>query len=249
MFQAGGAVIASGTGTGPLVMGIQTGATLGRPILVTTTGAQICTVDTVLGTAAVTAANITIASITAGTISAITPFQVGGAVIASGTGTGPLVMGIQTGATLGRPICVTTTGAVIVSYVTTQAVTVANVLSATGVLLAATTANVGAFVMTAHASRFQAFTVCVTSAAAGTIIRAAAANTIYVVDVNISASGAGLFTLMSDATAMFSVYIAATTSFNKTFWLPVNCTTAQSLRLMCPSASSHYVQVVGYTVT
>lgn len=79
-YQVGGALIASGTGTGPLVMGIQSGATLGRPILVTTTGSPVVTFA---GTQAVTAANVTIASVTTGTMNVVNVLSASGITVAS----------------------------------------------------------------------------------------------------------------------------------------------------------------------
>jgi hypothetical protein len=57
------------TGTGTLFIGVQSGATTSRAIVVTTTGAQH---TFIVGTPAVTAANVTIASITTGTVNVAT---------------------------------------------------------------------------------------------------------------------------------------------------------------------------------
>lgn len=95
---------------GNVIIGMQSGATTGRALLVTTTGSPIVTFE---GTPAVTAANVTIASITTGSVSIKggTVFYVPGAAIASGTGTGGLMfIGIQSGATTGRAVMLTTTG-------------------------------------------------------------------------------------------------------------------------------------------
>ncbi len=63
-----GATDMEATGTGTMFIGIQSGATTGRAMLVTTTGSPMITF---VGTPAVTAANVTIASITTGTMSVI----------------------------------------------------------------------------------------------------------------------------------------------------------------------------------
>lgn len=73
------------TGTGTLILGLQTGATTSRGIAVTTTGAQFVVFP---AAQIVTAANVTIASVTTGTMNVINVLSASGVTIASvATGT------------------------------------------------------------------------------------------------------------------------------------------------------------------
>lgn len=112
------------TATGTVVLGIQSGGTTGRAIAVTTTGAQIMSFVT---TQAVTAANVTIASITTGTLNVINVLSASGVTIASVT-TGTM-----------NVINVLSASGVTIASVTTGTMNVINVLSASGVTIASVT--------------------------------------------------------------------------------------------------------------
>src|SRR3990167_2616006 len=260
------------TGTGTLVLGLQSGATTSRGIAVTVTGAQHVSI---IGTAAVTAANVTIASITTGTVSIInTPtFTVSTLlatpVIVVTASANPLIVStVSTVLTMpvivvtasANPLIVSTVSTVLtmpvlsaanvtIASITTGTVNVINVLSATGLLLAATTAKVGAFVWTAHASNWQAAVIATTSAAAGIIVKTSGAHTLYITDWLINVAGPMTATLCSETTALAYLVLATNGGAVMNMVTPLVCTSAQSLRIVCGSSGSCNVMAAGYSVT
>src|SRR3990167_6613318 len=260
------------TATGTLVLGLQSGATTSRGIAVTVTGAQHVSI---IGTAAVTAANVTIASITTGTVSIInTPtFTVSTLlatpVIVVTASANPLIVStVSTVLTMpvivvtasANPLIVSTVSTVLtmpvlsaanvtIASITTGTVNVINVLSATGLLLAATTAKVGAFVWTAHASNWQAAVIATTSAAAGIIVKTSGAHTLYITDWLINVAGPMTATLCSETTALAYLVLATNGGAVMNMVTPLVCTSAQSLRIVCGSSGSCNVMAAGYSVT
>lgn len=221
------------TGTGTLVLGMQSGATTARGIALTTTGAQHVSVQNV-----VSAANVTIASVTTGTMNVINVLSASGVTIASVT-TGTM-----------NVINVLSASGVTIASVTTGTLNVVNVLSATGVLLAATTANVGAFVGTAHASKWNAFAVNTTSGAS-TIIKTSGANTLYITSLLVSVNTQCRVDLYSAATTLLSVYLATFGGFT----LPISAeaplvlNSNQSLTFTPSVSGSAMCYAAGYTFT
>jgi hypothetical protein len=334
-YPSGGA-IASGTGSGTLMMGMQSGATLARSILVSTTGglivdaytiSNIGTVSTVLAMPVLSATGVTIASIAAGTVSisntpvvtatvSVMPIVVvtasanplvvstvstllgtvgvnlakilaqdiavsgGPASIGTirvelandGTGAMRIVNTVSTVLTMPTVVVTASANPLIVSTVSTvltmPVVTVtasANplivstvstvltmpVLSATGVLLAATTAKVGAFVATAHSSRWNAYAVCTTSGAGlVSIVKVSGAHTLYVTDLLVSVDVPMMVTIYSSsATAMAQVYLATKGGFVFPMVTPMVLNSAQSLCIQGNLSGSVMGYSAGYTVT
>jgi len=302
-----GATDMGATATGSIIIGVQTGATTGRAIAVTATGAQYVVFPSVQS---VTAANITIASITTGTVTVVGTVAVsggGGGVQYSigdtsmaATGTGTLVLGMQTGATTGRAIALTTTGAVYTVFPSAQIVTAANVtiasittgtvsivgtpaFTASGVTIAsiatgtvsivgtpavtaanvtiasittgtvsagllATTAVVGAFVSTAHSSRWDAFAVNTTSGAS-TIVKTSGAHTLYITDMILSVDVPARVDIFSAATTKMSVYLATKGGFTVSLQSPMVLNSAQSLTFTPSASGSSSLFAAGFTVT
>ena len=326
------------TGTGTLFLGMQTGATTGRGIAVTTTGAIVISFVT---TQAITAANITIASVTTGTMNVINVLSASGVTIASmttgtvnvvnvlsasgvtiasvatgtadvhvsnryvvdttsmaATATGFVMLGMQSGATTARGVALTTTGAAHVSVIgtptvtatvsntltitgtvgmiTTGTVNVVNVLSASGVTIAsmttgtvnvvntvaisgtvsasllATTAGVGAFVMTAHASRWDALVVSTTSGGGHAILKTSGAHTLYITDLMVSVDVPMVVQFYSSSAAQSPksvVYLATKGGFAFSLKTPIVLTSAQSLVFIGNLSGSCAALACGYTVT
>lgn len=276
------------TATGTIILGMQSGATTARGIAVTATGAQFitgtvgalmlqaldATNDTVgvFGLQTGSAVRVAIQVSTTGGLyiasggGAGTEYSVGGTNMAA-TGTGPLMIGVQTGATTGRAIALTTTGAQIIAFVTTQAVTAANVtiasvttgtmsvvnvLSATGVLLGATTAGVGAVVVTHHASNWSAAAVSTTSGGGHAILKTSGAHTLYVTDLMFSVDvpmRVDVYSSSAAQAAKISVYLAAKGGFVMNLKSPMALTSAQSLVFIGAASGSLSAFAAGYTVT
>lgn len=160
------------------------------------------------------------------------------------TGTGTLILGMQTGATTGRGIAVTTTGAQIVSIIGT--VPVSGTITTPFITTTASIAIIG----TAHASRFQGYVAAITSAAAGTIVRTSGAHTLYITDVLVSVPTPMNVGLYSETTGPLAfVYLASNGGWAQSFTQPLICSSAQSLRVILSSSGSCSVSVIGFTVT
>lgn len=221
------------TGTGTLILGMQTGATTGRGIAVTTTGAQFVAFA---GTQAVTAAGVTIASITTGTVSVVNVLSASGVTIASvatgtvnvvntptvtvsnvqsyvtaatdmgATATGFVILGMQTGATTGRALAVTASGQAL-AQIATGTVNVVNVLSASGVTVASVTTGTVNVVNVLSASG-----VTIASVTTGTV------NVVNTVAISGTVSAALLATTASVAVigtahaSRYQAFVLATTS-------------------------------------
>lgn len=213
------------TGTGTLQIGMQTGATTGRGIAVTTTGAQFVVFP---AAQIVTAANVTVASVTTGTMNVVNVLSASGVTIAS----------------------VTTGTMNVVNVLSASGVTIASVTTGTvTALLAATTGTIGSIVATAHASRFNAFVMATTSAAGGVIVKTSGAHTLYITDLLIAASGPMNVAVCSETTVLGQVFLATQGGFVSNYTQPLVCTTAQSLRVVISSSGSCAASVIGYTVT
>lgn len=144
----------STTAGGIMMVGAQTGATTARAIALTVSGQQLVQVATgtvsIVGTPAVTASGVTIASITTGTVSiaAGTITTLLGTVSVSGggggvqypindtsmaaTGTGTLILGLQSGATTSRALALTTTGGINVIQTVATITTLLGTVSVSG---------------------------------------------------------------------------------------------------------------------
>lgn len=244
------------TGTGTLVLGMQTGATTGRGIAITTTGAQYVVFP---AAQIVTAANVTIASITTGTMNVINVLSASGVTIASVT-TGTMNV-VNVLSASGVTIASMTTGTVNVvntvaisgsaSIINTVAISGSVTPIGTGNFVLVTTAKnlAGGVVSTAHASQFQAFVLATTSAAAGVIVKTSGGTTLYITDVLISVSGPMNVLLCSETTTMAGpIYLATNGGWVQDYVQPLICTTAQSLRIILSSSGSCSVNVCGYTV-
>ena len=246
------------TGTGTLIIGLQTGATTGRALALSTTGGLIIATMPAVGGGQQYAVDSTTMNATA---------------------TGTIILGMQTGATTGRGIAVTTTGAQLVAYVGTPAVTAANitvasvttgtmsvvnVLSASGVTIAsmttgtvnaslmATTANVGAIVQTAHASNWNAFAVSTTSGGGHAILRTSGAHTLYVTDLMFSVDVPMVVNVYSSSAAQtpkITAYLATRGGFTMQLRSPLVLTSAQSLVFIGNLSGSCAAFAAGYTVT
>jgi hypothetical protein len=199
---------------------------------------------TVVGTPAVTAANVTIASITTGSVSVVggPTFFVPGAVIASGTGLGgPMMIGIQSGATLGRGVLLTTTGSPLITFAATQPVSAA--------LIAGTT-QAGSLFATAHPTAWSTAVIATTSAAAGIVVKVSGAHTLYITDLMVNVAGPMTVTICSETTPkMYLVGLATNGGFALNQTTPIPLATAESLRVVCGSSGSCSVFAAGYTVT
>lgn len=147
------------TGTGNLILGMQSGATTARGIAVTTTGAAFVNVQNV-----VSAANVTIASITTGTVSIVgTPAVTAANVTIASVTTGTMnVVNVVA-------ISGTVTGIVAASG--TQDVNVVNVLSASGVTVASiATGTVDISNASAVNRQYVVDTTAMAATATGTVI-------------------------------------------------------------------------------
>jgi len=243
---------------------------LAMPVLVVTASANpliVSTVSTILAMPVLSASNVTIASITTGTVTLANPVKmyVDGTDIGQ-TGTGIVIMGIQSGALSGRGLICHTTGQLLtivstvlampvlsatnitVASITTGTVNVINVLSATGVTLAATTAKVGAFVWTAHASNWSNYVIATT--ATNNILMTSGAHTLYVTDMLFSVDVPMNITWYSSAaTAKGIVYLATKGGFVISLRTPLALNSAQSLTFTPSASGSCAGFAAGYTVT
>ena len=229
---AAGSTAMAVTGTGNMIIALQTGATTGRSLVVTTTGALVVAFVT---TQAVTAANITVASVTTGTMNVVNVLSAANITVASVT-TGTM-----------NVVNVLSAANVTVASVTTGTMNVINVLSATGVLLGATTANAGAFVRTAHASNWNAYVVVTGSA--NTIVKTSGAHTLYVTDLMVSVDVPMTVKFFSAATTKCEVYLATKGGFVFPMSTPLALNTAQSLTFTPLASGSAVCYAAGYTVT
>lgn len=179
-----------------------------------------------------------VAALTTGTVNVVNVLSAANVTIASVT-TGTM-----------NVVNVLSAANVTVASVATGTMNVINVLSATGVLLAATTANVGAFVGTAHGSRWNAYAVNTTSGAS-VIVKTSGASTLYVTSLLVSVDHACRVDLFSAATTQLSVYLAS----NGGLVLPISpeaplvLNSNQSLTFTPSVSGSSMCYAGGYTVT
>lgn len=224
------------TGTGTLMIGIQSGATTARGIALTTTGAQHVNVQNVLSASGVTIATIS------------------NPVVITASANPLIVSTVSTVLTLpvlsasGVTIASITTGTVNIVSGTITTVLAMPVLSATGVLLAATTASVGAFVGTAHASRWDAYAVNTTSGAS-VIVKTSGAHTLYITDMILSVDMPARVDIFSAATTKLSLYLATKGGFTVSLASPMALNSAQSLTFQPSASGSSMLFAAGYTIT
>lgn len=181
------------------------------------------------------------------------------------TATGTVILGMQTGATTGRGIALTTSGQALVQIstgtmtvvsLTTGTVNVANTVTITGTVgalmlqqLDATNDSVSA-VFKAHGSRFDAFVIATTSAAAAVIVKTSGAHTLYITDIVVSVSGPMNIQICSEITAKMSpIFLATNGGFVANYMQPLIMNSAQSMRVLCSSSGTCGVSICGYTFT
>ena len=133
-----------------------------------------------------------------------------------------------------------------VSIINTPTVTIGGTASA---FLLAGTAGIGGVRIIAHQSRFQSYVVATTSAAAGVIIQTSGAHTLYVTDYLVSVDGPMQVDLCSETTTLATMYLATKGGAVWNGINPLNCTSAQSFRVVCGSSGKCAINCVGYTVT
>ena len=212
------------TGTGFLMIGIQSGATTARGFMFTTSGAGHVFLDN--------------NPVISGTVTAIP------------SNTGTLSNVLTVGTLLGT---VTVTAAnVTIASVTTGTMNVVNVLSATGVLLGATTANVGAYVLTAHASNWSAAAISTTSGGGHAILKTSGAHTLYVTDLFVSVNvpmNVSIYSSSAAQDAKLVAYLATKGGFAINLKSPLVLTSAQSLVFIGDASGSCSAFAAGYTVT
>ena len=183
--------------------------------------------------------NVTIASITTGTVS-ISPMYINAQTAIGATGAGILCIGVQWGATTtARALTLNTTGAVLVQVI--------NNLSAA--LLTGTT-RAGSLFSTAHPTSWDATVIATTSAAAGVIVKTSGAYTLYITDLLVNVDGPMTVTLCSETTPkMYLVGLATKGGFAMNNVTPIVLASAESLRVVLGSSGSCSVFAAGYTVT
>lgn len=214
------------SGKGVIVLGVQ--ATTARALALSASGDP--------GVRQIGTWNIS--AVTTGTVNVVNVLSASGVTIASVT-TGTM-----------NVVNVLSASGVTIASVTTGTMNVINVLSATGVLLGATTAGVGAFVGTAHASKWDAYVVNTTSAASA-IIKTSGAHTLYITSMLVSVDVPMRVDIFSAATTKLSVYLATKGGFA----LPISpespmvLNTAQSLTIQGGASGSCMGWAAGYTVT
>lgn len=249
------------TATGTVFMGMQTGATTGRSIAITTSGEQIVSGSvTVSGTVGAlflqtldgTNDSIKIMGLQTGSTIpiAVAVSTTGGLYIASGggggvqygaattalgaTGTGTLLIGLQNGATTARAVILTTSGQQLVQ-ISTGTVNISGSVPV---------------IQTAHASRFQGFAIATTSAATGIIVVTSGAHTLYITDIMVSVVGPMTVGLYTETTGPgVQAHLATNGGFAQNFTTPFVCSSAQSLRVILSSSGTCSVSVCGFTVT
>lgn len=283
------ATVMNATAQGMVIMGMQSGATTGRSVVVTTTGGLVIGAmpavgggaqyqdgtivnETGTGTLLFGVSNNSARSIlihtTGGLIIQSMPAVGGGQQYSVGntdmgaTGTGTMIIGLQSGATTGRALALTVTGAAY-SYMeagTLTTVLAMPVLSATNVTIAsvATIAtgsvsivNTPAVVCTAHGSKWDAYAVCTTSGAGlVSIVKVSGAHTLYITDVMVSVDVPMAVTLYSSTgTAKSVVYLATKGGFALSLQTPMVLNSAQSLCFQGNASGSVSCFAAGYTVT
>ena len=215
-----GTVLMSQSGTGNVTIA-------GTPTVTASQGGtwNIATVSTLLGTVAVTAAGVTIASITTGTVTAL-PSGTQTVVVVSPFGTVTNVLSVGT-----------VLGTVLMSQSGTGNVTIA------GLPIPVYQTHIG--------TQWNSGLVTITTSAAGVggILKTSAANTVYVTDVLASVDVPMNLQLRSATTVLSIVYLATKGGFTMALRTPMVCTTAQSFTFIPSLSGSASVWAGGYTVT
>jgi hypothetical protein len=108
---------------------------------------------------------------------------------------------------------------------------------------------VGAFVATAHSSRWDAFAVNTTSGIA-VIVKTSGAHTLYITDLIISVDVPSTVSIYSSsATGKMSLYLATKGGLAVSFNSPMVLNTAQSLCFQPSVSGSAMCYAAGYTIT
>lgn len=222
------------TATGTVFLGIN--ATTVKGFRLSTTGDpgvsqvgtwNISTVSTLLGTMTVTAANVTIASVTTGTMNVVNVLSASGVTVAS----------ITTGTVTSIPSGTQTV------LVAAQPIGISGSVTPLG--------QPFAIYQTHISTQWNSGLVTVTTSAAGVggILKTSAANTVYVTDLIVSVDVPMNIQLRSATTAMAILYLATKGGMAYQFKSPMVCTTAQSLTFLPSASGSASVWAAGYTVT
>ena len=246
------AAIASGTGAGGVMfIGVQSGATNARAVLLTTTGSPIVTVA---GAVTITGTDLTIASITTGTMNVATG-------LINISGTVPVTLAsLATVSTLLGTVAISGSASIINTPVVTATVSVMPIVvvtaSANPIVVSVsgtgntTIAGTPTFIQVNYATLWNAYVVATTSAAGGIIVKTSGAHTLYVTDLVVAATGPNDVSILSETTAGGPVaYLATKGGFVYNARTPFVCVTAQSLRVVLASSGSVTVFAAGYTVT
>lgn len=251
------------TGQGNIIIGMQSGATTGRAVVVTTSGHQYVQISTgtvtsimsgtanVLVTNVLSASGVTVQSIATvlGTVAVSgagggAQYERGAAIPTTGTGT--IAIGVQSGATTGRAILVTTTGAQVVSF--SDVVTVTGTVGALMLQkLDSTNDSVTAYTPGA-ATAWSAYAINTTSGAS-VILKTSGAHTLYITDLMVSVDVPSMVSLFSDATTKLVAYLATKGGFVLALRTPMALNSAQSLTFQPSASGSCAAFACGYTVT
>jgi hypothetical protein len=194
------------------------------------------------------ATGVTIASITTGTVNIAGSVSVSGAIAAplysvgdtsmAATGTGMMIIGVQSGATIGRGLALTTSGQALAQVAT----------GTCDVRFITSTVAGGGFFATHHASRWDATVVCTTSGVA-TVIKASGGHTLYVSDLLISVNLPMTVTWNSATTVKGTVYLATYGGCVVNLKTPMVLNSAQSLTFTLGASGSGAAFAAGWTVT
>lgn len=215
------------TGTGTLFIGVN--ATTARALTLSATGDP--GVRQITSPWVCTAANVTIASITTGTVSI------------SGS-----IATVSTVSTLLGTVVVTAANVTIAS-ITTGTMNVVNTVAVSGSVTPL--GQPFAVYQTHVATQWNSGLVTITTSAAGVggILKTSAADTVYVTDVLVSVDVPMNITLRSATTGLAIVYLATKGGLTMTLRTPMVCTTAQSFTFIPSLSGSASVWAAGYTVT
>lgn len=247
-YQQNATAIAA-TGTGIMMMGIQSGATTGRIMMITTTGDQRAFIVntggpfTISGSASVINTVAISGTVTAlglsGTVSNIiigtgAPWYQQNATSIAATGTGVMVMGLQSGATTGRIMMITTTGAQHAHIVNTA--DVFNIEAAGSIRYAGTSTNVNHLYLS------------ITTSAAAIVVTSAANKVHIVTALWLNGNTTAAFKLQSATTDIGTLFIAtsgvgAVLGHNPHGW---NRTTASQSLVASAAASGSYSGWISY---
>lgn len=173
----------------------------------------------------ISAANITVASITTGTVNVVNTPTVTATVNS---------MPVVTITASANPIIVSTVSTVLTMPVVTVTA------SANPLVVSA--------VYTAHSSRWDAYAVNTTSGAS-VIVKTSGAHTLYITDLIVSVDVPSVLSLFSAATTKFVLYLATRGGMAVAFRSPMVLNSAQSLTFTPSVSGSAMCYAAGYSVT